>query len=157
MARGVASTLAATDASVANLAELESLFTDRIDEVRREFVTMHDDIVRYEVYGETPSYELFADGAYVDKDEIAVLSSIGVEELRSYIREVFFAMLVSNSWIKQGAYIFSRKMDEDLCKFKSAASVLDHLLTSFLLVKARNMKRGIMYRRIFVMTAVYPG
>ncbi|KAL4912895.1 hypothetical protein BDW62DRAFT_215977 [Aspergillus aurantiobrunneus] len=116
VARGITATLTAADESVSNMADLGSAFSKKIDEVRKQLVTVHDDIVKQGITGEVPIDTVFDGGSYVDDREIAILHDLSVEDVRSYVREMFFSMIISNAWVQQGVYIFSREMDEETCK-----------------------------------------
>lgn len=130
IARGVSATLRAADASVQNMAELASLFSDRIDEVRGMYATLHDDVLKSGLTESTSIIDIFEDGNYVDDRDIPILHDISVEDVRGYVREMFFAMIINNAWLKQGAYIFSREMEEEECK-SPPAPVFEHQLTAF--------------------------
>lgn len=130
IARGISAILAKSDASVKNMAELASLFSERMDEVRGMFVTFHDEILDRGLSGTTSIGEVVFNGAYVDDRALPILHDIGVEDVRGYVREMFFAMIINNAWIKQGAYIFSREMDEESCK-SLPLLILEHQLMVF--------------------------
>lgn len=107
----------AADKSIKNMAELASLFTDKIDKIRGEYAKLHDAVIKEGIIDYTAIDAIFKDGAYVDRQQIGILHDSGAEELRSYVRNMFFANIVNNVWIKQGAYIYSRKMSEKNCEF----------------------------------------
>lgn len=117
VARGISAVLRASDASVKNMAEMEGIFASKVDSVRQKFSGIFEDMMLTGSSGDSgvTLAQLFDGGAYVDTSEIAVLHDFGVEEVRGYVREMFLAMMVSNAWVQQGAYIFSREMSEELC------------------------------------------
>lgn len=116
MSRGLNAILIAADKNIKHMSEMASLFTEKIDKIRGEFANLHDAIIED---GKTESISIaaiFKDGSYVDKREIAILHDVAVEDLRTYVRNILFANIVNNAWIKQGAYIFSRKLKKEDCK-----------------------------------------
>ncbi|KAL4918262.1 hypothetical protein BDW62DRAFT_66179 [Aspergillus aurantiobrunneus] len=115
ISRGLNVLLTASDKSVKNTAELATVFTEKIDEVRKEFAKVHDDVLKWGVTEFTAIDQIFEGGAYVDDRKIPVLNDISVEDMRDYARKMFYAMAINNAWVKQGAYIYSREMAEDDC------------------------------------------
>lgn len=67
--------------------------------------------------------DLFADGAWADQDQIAVLTTntdpafhrVSPQELRDYMFKMTAAMLINYSWKKQGTYIAGIKTTEADC------------------------------------------
>lgn len=116
VSRGFSAFLKASDKSVQNMASLEENFTGKMDNIRRTFAEIHDNVVKWGVHNFTTIDSIFEGGAYVDDREITILHDISNEDLRDYIREQMFAMLINQVWLKQGAYILSRPMDEADCE-----------------------------------------
>ncbi|KAL4917391.1 hypothetical protein BDW62DRAFT_218201 [Aspergillus aurantiobrunneus] len=116
VARGISALLRASDKSVQNMASLEENFTGKMDKIRKVFAEIHDDVLKWGVHNYTTIDSIFDGGAYVDDREIAILHDISTEDLRDYIREQMFATIINDAWLKQGAYILGRPMDEEDCK-----------------------------------------
>ncbi|KAL4919656.1 hypothetical protein BDW62DRAFT_209603 [Aspergillus aurantiobrunneus] len=116
VSRGLTAIMTASDRSIKHMSELASIFTEKIDEVRKTYAKIHDDVLKWGVTEFTTIDAIFEGGAYVDDREIAILHDIAVEDVRDYVRNMFFAMIINNVWLKQGAYIYSREMPESDCK-----------------------------------------
>lgn len=101
------------------MATLEENFTGKMDEIRKTFAEIHDNVVKWGVHNYTTIDAIFEGGTYVDDREIAILHDISNEDLRDYIREQMFAMIINDVWLKQGAYILSRPMDDADCESPS--------------------------------------
>lgn len=86
---------------------------------------MHNYLLESGLYGLTLINQVFMDGAWVDKDKIPVLNSeVLAKDTRQYFNDMIFAMTINKAWIRQGAYIFSRKMDKKTCKLPTSFSYI---------------------------------
>lgn len=136
---------------------MASIFTEKIDKIRQEFVKLHDAVIKEGKIESTAIDTVFKSGSYVDDREIAILHDVSVEDLRTYLRNVFFSMIINNAWIKQGAYIFSRKLKKEDCKLVPLLPFTIHDVLTGSVLKVKNLREQLekVHHHICVIMTVF--